>query len=142
MTTDAPEPHSWDPEREEAEAEASPERGTRRWWLIGGVLVAVAIGLTVWFGLASSQEAVSSTDIGFEHRGDREVVMTFDVTRPPGTTVTCTVAAMDGDYARVGTTEHEIPAAEESTTRVRASVQTTTRAVTATVQDCAATDGN
>lgn len=139
MTTNAPEPQPWDPEREEAEAEAHPERGTRRWWLIGGVAVAVAIGLTVWFGISSSQEAVTSTDIGFEHRGDREIIMTFDITRPPGTVVSCTITAMDGEYARVGTTEQTIPAAEESTSRVRASVRTTTRAVTATVQDCSAT---
>lgn len=140
MTSDAPEPGSWDPEREEAEAESRTDRGARHWWVVGGALVAVAVGLTVWFGLAGTEGAVTATDVGFEHTSDREVVMVFDVTRPPGTTVSCTVTAMDGTYGRVGTAEHEVPASEESTTRVRAPVRTTTRAVTATVQDCSAVD--
>ena len=66
--------------------------------------------------------------------------MIFDVTRPTGTTVSCTVTAMDGEYGRVGTAEHEVPASDERTTRVRASVRTTTTAVTATVQECTAVD--
>lgn len=140
MTTDAPDHEPWDPEREEVEAESRPDRGKRSWWVIGGLFVAVALGLTVWFGLSSTEDAVTTTDIGFEHPSELEIVMVFDVTRPEGTTVSCTVTAMDGEYGRVGTAEHEVPASEERTTRVRASVRTTTQAVTATVQECTAID--
>lgn len=140
MTTDAQDPERWDPEREEAEAESRPDRGKRIWWVLGGLAVATAVALTVWFGVSSTDEAIKATDIGFEHPSDREVVMIFDVTRPTGTTVSCTVTAMDGEYGRVGTAEHEVPAGDERTTRVRASVRTTTTAVTATVQECTAVD--
>ena len=140
MTTDAPEPTPWDPEREEAEAEAHPDRGPRRWWLAGGAFVVTALALTVWFGLASSQGAVSTTDIGFERKGEREIVMIFDVTRPAGTTLSCTITAMDGQYARVGTKEQQVPASDDETTRVRAPVRTTTTAATVTVQDCTKVD--
>lgn len=140
MTTDAPDHDEWDAEREEAEAESPTGGGRRVWWALGGLFVVVALGLTVWFGISSTRDSVTTTDVGFEHPSSREIVMVFDVTRTPGTTVSCTVTAMDGEYGRVGTVEHEVPAAEERTTRVRASVRTTTPAVTATVQDCTASD--
>ena len=85
MSPDAPETEpAWDPEREEAEHEAKAGRGQRRWWLLGGGFVVVATALTIWFGLSSTEGAVTSTDIGFERNGEREIVMIFDVTRPPG----------------------------------------------------------
>ena len=138
MTTDAQEPDHWDPELEESAAEAERTRGNRVWWLVGGVLVAIGVALTVWFGLSATQNAIVTTDIGFERNGEREIVMIFDVTREPGTAVSCTVTAMDGEYGRVGTAQHEVPASEERTTRVRAPVRTTTQAVTATVKQCSA----
>lgn len=138
MSTDAQEPHYWDPEREEAAAEAAPDRGSRRWWVAGGLFVVLASALVVWFGVSSTQGAVKATDIGYKHTGEREITMIFDVTREPGTAVSCTVTAMDGDYGRVGTAQHEVPASEERTTRVRAAVRTTTQAVTATVKQCSA----
>lgn len=140
MTTDAQDHDEWGPEREEAEAESSSGDGRRIWWVLGGLFVVVALAVTVWFGIAGTEDSVTTTDIGFEHQTSREILMVFDVTRTPGTEVSCTITAMDGEYARVGTVEHEVPAAEERTTRVRASVRTTTAAVTATVQDCTAVD--
>ncbi|WP_162786767.1 DUF4307 domain-containing protein [Janibacter anophelis] len=141
MTAGAPQTQpDWDPEREEAEAEAHPDRGQRRWWLVGGLLVVVAVALTIWFGVSATRDSVTTTDIGFERNGERVIVMIFDVTRPTGTEVSCTVTAMDSDYARVGTKEQVVPAGDERTTRVRAAVRTTTTAVTATVADCTAVD--
>lgn len=141
MTSGAPhtEP-DWDPAREEAEAEARPDRGRRLWWVVGGALVVIAVAMTIWYGVSATRGAVTSTDIGFERNGNREIVMIFDVTRPTGTAVTCTVTAMDGSYARVGTKRQTVPASDEPTTRVRTAVRTTTTAVTATVADCAAVD--
>ncbi|MBU3537259.1 DUF4307 domain-containing protein [Alkalihalobacillus clausii] len=54
--------------------------------------------------------------------------------------MSCTVTAMDSTYGRVGTKEQAVPASDERTTRVRAAVRTTTRAVTATVADCTVVD--
>ena len=141
MTSGAPhiEP-DWDPAREEAEAEARPDRGRLLWWVVGGALVVIAVAMTIWYGVSATRGAVTSTDIGFERNGNREIVMIFDVTRPTGTEVSCTVTAMDSDYARVGTKEQVVPADDERTTRVRAAVRTTTTAVTATVADCTAVD--
>jgi hypothetical protein len=140
MTTDAPDPDRWDPESEEAAAEARPSTGSRGWWIVGGVGVAIATAVAIWFGISATQDAIVATDVGFEHHGDREIVMVFDVTRAPGTTVSCTITAMDGEYGRVGTAQHEVPASQERTTRVRAAVRTTTRAITATVKNCSAVD--
>ncbi|EKA62666.1 DUF4307 domain-containing protein [Janibacter hoylei] len=141
MTPDAsPTEPGWDPEREEAEAEANPDRGSRRWWLIGGVAVVAAVAMSIWYGLSMTSGAITTTDVGFERNGEREIVMVFDVTRPTGTALSCTVTAMDSTYGRVGTKEQAVPASDERTTRVRAAVRTTTRAVTATVADCTVVD--
>ncbi|MEN3121406.1 MULTISPECIES: DUF4307 domain-containing protein [Janibacter] len=137
MTSDAPDAvPAWDPEREEAEAESRRDRGSRRWWVVAAVLVTLATALTIWFGISGTRGAITTTDIGFEKDSDSRITMVFDVTRPEGTAVSCTIAAMDGSYARVGTKEQLVPASRERTTRVRAAVRTTTRAVTATVQGC------
>lgn len=140
MTTDAPDHDQWDPEREEAEAEAHPDRGKRLWWILGGLAVVIGSAMAIWFGVASSEDSVTTTDIGYEEPTATEIVMVFDVTRPTGTVVSCTVTAMDREYGRVGTVEHEVAASDERTTRVRAPVRTTTEAVTATVQGCTAID--
>ena len=125
---------AWDPEHEEADAEARPDRGRRLWWVVGGVGIAIAVALTVWFGLAATEDPVVVQDVGFERPGEHRIVMIFDVTREPGTVLSCTVTAMDSDYGRVGTTTHRVPASSERTTRVRAAVETTKVAVTATVE--------
>lgn len=140
MMTDAPDHGQWDPEREEAEAEAHPDPGKRLWWVLGGLAVVVGSALTIWFGVSSTEDSITTTDIGFEKPSTTEIVMIFDVTRPTGTAVSCTVTAMDSEYGRVGTVEHEVAAADERTTRVKAPVRTTTAAVTATVQECTAID--
>lgn len=141
MTSGAPQTEpDWDPEREEAEAEANPDRGQRRWWVVGGFLVLIAAATTIWYGVSATEGAVTTTDIGFERNGEREIVMIFDVTRPTGTALSCTVTAMDGEYARVGTKAQAVPASDERTTRVRAAVRTTTTAVTATVPECSVVD--
>ncbi len=134
----------WDPEREEIDAEAAarrrPGRRARRWWVAGGVALLAAMAMVVWFALSATEDAVVVKDIGFERPSDREIVMIFDVTREPGTELTCTITAMDGEYARVGTSEHRVPASSERTTRVRASVRTTTTAATATADSCTPVD--
>lgn len=125
---------AWDPEREEADAEARPHRGRRLWWVVGSTGVAIAVAMAVWFGLAATEDPVVVQDVGFERPGEHKIVMIFDVTREPGTVLSCTITAMDSEYGRVGTTTHRVPASSERTTRVRAGVETTKVAATATAE--------
>ena len=128
------EPVEWDQEAEEADSEARPDRGRALWWLVGGAGIALALAVAVWFGLAATEDPVIVQDVGFERPDERTIVMIFDVTREPGTVLSCTITAMDSDYGRVGTTTHRVPASSQRTTRVRAPVETTTVAVTATAE--------
>ena len=140
MTTSHEPPAGWDPEREEAEAEERPARGHRGWWIFGSVAVVVSMVRVVWFGISATEDPVIVQDVGFERPGKHEIVMVFDVTREPGTTLSCTITAMDSEYGRVGTTKHTVPASSERTTRVRARVETTTTPATATADECTPVD--
>ncbi|MCM3554373.1 DUF4307 domain-containing protein [Janibacter melonis] len=114
---------------------AQQGRSPRFWWVLGSILVAASVALVVWFGLSGTKGAVTATDVAFT-REPREVTMVFDVDRPVGTVVTCHVKALDSDYATVGSTDVEIPASQERSTRESVVVRTTTQAVTATVDGC------
>lgn len=128
----------WDAEAEEAAAESRRSRGSLRWWLVGGVLVAIASAITVWFVLAGSEAAISSQVVAYE-AGERQLDVTIEVTRPAGTAVSCTVAAVDRKHASVGTREVAIPAGEEETTRASTTVRTTTTPANVVIRACRAT---
>ncbi len=113
----------------------SPDR-RRTWWVVGVVGVGVGVALAVWLGLANTLGAVTWTDTGYRVVDDRTVTVTFDVHRPPGTAVTCTVRALDSRFGTVGTVEVDVPAGPERSVSEQVTVRTTTRAVTGTVQRC------
>ena len=113
----------------------SPAGRNRFWWVVGTVLVTVAVAVTVWFGIEGTKGTVTATDVAFT-REERQVTLTFDVDRPVGMVVTCHVKALDKDYATVGSVDVEVPAAGERSTRQTVVIRTTTQAVTATVDQC------
>ena len=62
--------------------------------------------------------------------------MTFEVTKPRESTVTCTVTALSESYAQVGVRTVEVGPSDAATRRVTVTVQTTELAVTGTVESC------
>ena len=104
-----------------------------------GLVVAAVLGLAVvvWVGLSMASRPVSFTDVGFDVDGSRSIDVTFEVTKPKESTVTCTVTALAESYAQVGVRTVEIGPADEATRRVTLTVQTTELAVTGTVDSCA-----
>ena len=69
-----------------------------------GIVVVAVVGLAVvvWIGLAVAGQPVSLKDVGFHVDGSRSVDVTFEVTKPTESTVTCTVTALSESYAEVG----------------------------------------
>ncbi len=115
-----------------------PAPGTGKWWAIGIVGCLVGVAVAVWFGVAATWGQVTWVDTGYRVIDDRTVEVRFDVHRPAGQQVTCTVRALDKGFGTVGTVEVAVPANEQLAVGMVVTVRTTTRAVTGVVRTCAA----
>ena len=113
-----------------------PAPGTLKWWIIGSLGIAASVALVVWFALSATVGLPSWQTWGFKIVDDRTVSVTFDVTRPEGQPMTCTIEALDRDFGRVGSVQFAVPQTETETGRHTATVLTTTRAVTGQVRTC------
>lgn len=124
-----------DPETEPAAP--SPDEARRRmvWWVVGIIGCGLGVAAAIWLGLANSRP-VTWTQIGFEIVDDHTVTVNFDVHRPSGTPVTCTVRALDVRFGVVGAVEVDIPASPAEAVNQTVTVNTTTRAVTGIVHGC------
>jgi hypothetical protein len=113
-----------------------PAPGTLKWWIIGAVGISAGIALVVWFALSATLGLPSWQTYSFKVVDDRSVTVTFDVHRPGGQPLTCTIEALDRDFGRVGSVSFAVPKTETDSSRHTATVRTTTRAVTGQVRTC------
>ena len=123
----------------EGVSRTDPPATSRRWAVIGGVLVTAFTALIVALGLYLQQDRVQATITSYEVVDDRTVEVGFDVRRPADTAVVCRVRAVSVDFATVGTVDVTIPADAADGARTvheDVTVRTTTRANTGTVSNC------
>lgn len=113
-----------------------PAPGTLKWWIIGSAGIAASVALVVWFALSATVGLPSWQTWGYKVVDDRTVTVTFDVNRPGGAPMTCTVEALDRDFGPVGSISVAVPQTETESSRHTATVLTTTRAVTGHVKTC------
>jgi hypothetical protein len=116
-----------------------PPSASRRWVVIGTVLITAFTALIVALGVYLQQDRVTATVTNYRVVDDRTVEVGFDVRRSAGTAVVCRVQAISIDFAAVGTLDVRIPADEADGARTvhrDVMVRTTTRANTGTVQNC------
>jgi len=118
---------------------APARRGRRRTVTIAAlsVVVAAAIGVLVWFGLAQGT-GVSVETYGYSVKDAQSVSITFSVTTKPGTPVVCTLEALNDAHAQVGSKDVKIPAADQQVVQYTATVATAERAVTGVADSCRA----
>jgi hypothetical protein len=111
----------------------------RRWTVAGAVLGVVAAVFIGWWSLRNEGQRITATTIGYKVESDTSVWVSFDVSRPPGLAVTCSVRALDGHFTVVGTADIVVPPEGEKVVHLEKVVRTTSRAVTGLVQDCVRT---
>jgi len=111
-----------------------PAPGTARWWIIGTIGISLAVGVIVWFALASAN-ALRADVTSYRVVTDSQITVAYDVHRPDGAAVRCTVEAQDVRHGRVGTITDDVPAGATSVNRV-VTVRTSARAVVGVVQSC------
>jgi hypothetical protein len=113
-----------------------PAPGHARAWVLGTIGILLGCALAVWFGLASTLGKPSWTNLGYHVIDDSTVDVTYFVSRPIGSDVTCVIRAMDQGYGTVGLLEVAIPSSESRSVKLTTRVHTTTRAVTGVVKSC------
>jgi len=116
-----------------------PAPGTGRWWVLGSVGIAISVALVVWYGLHGADNRITATTVGYKVVDDASVRISFDVNRPAGLAVTCTLTALDAHFTVVGRADAVILPGNERTTHHVETIKTATRAVTGVVQDCVRT---
>ncbi|MGO4361775.1 DUF4307 domain-containing protein [Terrabacter sp. RAF57] len=113
-----------------------PAPGQLKWWVVGTVGILAGVGLAIWFGLSSTLGQPSWQTLGYKVVSDQQVRVDFQVYRPGGTALTCTVEALSRDFAPVGTSTVQVPASADETTDESVTLRTTSRAVTGQVKTC------
>ncbi|MEW1954819.1 DUF4307 domain-containing protein [Terrabacter sp. NPDC080008] len=113
-----------------------PAPGQLKWWVIGTVGILAGVALATWLGLSATLGQPSWDTLGYKVVSDQQVRVDFQVYRPGGTALTCTVEALAIDFSPVGTTTVQVPASTEETTKQSAMLRTTSRAVTGQVTHC------
>ncbi len=113
-----------------------PGPGQLKWWIIGAFGISAGVAISIWFGLSMTLGNLSWQTYGYKVVDDQSVTVTFDVTRPEGQEITCTVYAMGRDFSTVGSVDTTLPASTSNTTRQAVTVRTTSRAVTGDVKTC------
>jgi len=111
--------------------------GPRRAVVVAAVLLAVVVTWAVWAWRSATTGAVSANLLGFDDpTSDTSLVVSWSVSRDPGTTVTCQVTATDRSGAQVGVRSVTVQPRGDRTTQVVTDVRTTARGANASVGGC------
>jgi hypothetical protein len=117
-----------------------PAPGKAKGWALATIGILMGCAFAVWWGIASTAGHPTWDVLTYRVLNDRNVDVTYVVSRPAGRNVTCAIAALDRSFATVGLVQVQVQASDGSdgssvrrTTRVR----TTARAVTGLVKSCA-----
>lgn len=122
-----------------ATAATAAPRARRGWTVAGAIVGLVAAVFIGWWTLRNEGQRITATTIAYKVESDTMVSVSFDVSRPPGLAVTCSVRAIDGHFTVVGTADIVVPPEGDQVVHLEKSVRTTSRAVTGVVQDCVRT---
>jgi hypothetical protein len=111
--------------------QSNPKRN--RVFAIAGVTLLTVT--TAWFGFAN-YSPLSFQDLGYRVLSDTRVEIDFELTRPAGADVVCSLEALNNQFAPVGWIELVIPGSDSTTVRNTITLNTTELAVTGLVDEC------
>ncbi|WFP17373.1 DUF4307 domain-containing protein [Citricoccus muralis] len=84
-----------------AQSTSNP-RARRRGIIIAVVALIAAVLVTVWIAYSATADRLSWKDVGYSIASDQEASVTFQLTKEPEATVTCSVQILAENYAVVG----------------------------------------
>jgi uncharacterized protein (DUF58 family) len=116
-------------------AASTPGR-RRRNVVILTVLGVLVVGLVAWLALGNQGQSVTYETYGYKVVDDQTVDVTLDVTVDKGTSVECTLEALNAQHAQVGSHDVTFGPSTSKATRYTVALQTSERAVTGNVDTC------
>lgn len=101
-----------------------------------GAIAAVLVALLGWSVVSAQMNAVDSDDLGFDLVDDHSVTVRFQITGAQGKDVSCIVEALDEEFGVVGWKVVAVPASDDHSQAVSATVPTVAEATTGLVKEC------
>ncbi len=113
-------------------------RARARWLavIVGAVVVAVVAAWVLWAGLFGANASIETQDVGYTVVDSSTIDITEQVTVDPGTKVSCSIQALNEDFAIVGWKVVELPAAGERSRVLIERLRTTAPAVNGLIGSC------
>lgn len=115
-------------------APTSARRRMSRLALAG--LIAATVAVATWIGYGVMRDPVQWTPVGYSVLGPDRIDVTFDLTKAPSSTVSCTIIALNSGFTEVGVRTLTIGPAAHSSQRYTETVSTQETAVTGEVHTC------
>ena len=103
---------------------------------VGAAVVITVVAWVVWAGLLSPTAAIETQDVGFHHVDARTLGVTSQVSTDPGTRVTCSVEALNEQFAIVGWKVIDLPPSTLRTRTIEQTVRTSEPAVSGLIGSC------
>ncbi|MFJ4173717.1 DUF4307 domain-containing protein [Microbacterium sp. NPDC089696] len=105
-------------------------------WIVLIAIGVLLVGAFGWMTVTSQMNSVDSDDLGFELVDEHSVDVRFQVTGASGRDVVCVVEALDEEFGVVGWKVVEIPASDNHSQALSATVPTVSEATTGLVNSC------
>ena len=108
-----------------------------------GIGIVTAAGFTAvlgawlwWGGVLETPAELGTRDLGYELVSDSEVVVAFEVTTEPGTSVSCAIQALNGSFGIVGWKVLDLEPSTQWTRTFQETLRTSEPAVTGLLYEC------
>lgn len=117
----------------------TPARSRRTRWLVVGLAVAITATFAlwvVWAGLNNGQGNIDVQDIGHKVINDSSVSVTWSLSVPTGTAVSCAIQAQNEAHGIVGWKVVAVPSSDTFTRQFTETIRTSQLAVTGLIYRC------
>ncbi|MEN2740095.1 DUF4307 domain-containing protein [Microbacterium sp. X-17] len=105
------------------------------WGIVALLVIAGGVWL-VWITLGNSANSIDSADTGFTIDGPHSTTLSFQLTAPPGTGITCVLEADDEQHGIVGWRIVSYPPSDAHTQAFTETIPTVALATTGLVNAC------
>ena len=112
-----------------------PDHRSRPLLITIALLAVLFVGWVVWAATEQANQDVRWVTVGYSDVSDSSITINFDVFKPAGTNVVCTVRALDTFSVEVGRADVPI-AAQESDAHVTYTLKVTSRPTSVDVTNC------
>jgi hypothetical protein len=104
--------------------------------IVGAVVVVVVVAWVLWAGLFSATASIETQDVGYTVVNASTIDITEQVTVDPGTKVSCSIQALNVDFAIVGWKVIDLPAVADRNRVFKERLRTTAPAVSGLIGSC------